>query len=190
MKYYVLFGPPGAGKGTQAAAMVEKYKLCHISTGDLLRKEIAEGTELGKQAKALIDFGNLVPDEIVEGMIESVFNKNQHVNGFILDGFPRTLAQAEVLDKMLSRKGEQVTSTISIMIPDRMIIERIKSRASIEGRSDDADESIIRTRINNYHRQTEPIIGYYTAEGLYHQIDGTGSVEDVRERVFKLIDNQ
>ena len=117
MKYYVLFGPPGAGKGTQATAMVEKYNLHHISTGALLRKEIAAGTELGLQAKALIENGCLVPDEVVEGMIESEFKTVTGVDGFLLDGFPRTLPQAEALDQILAKTGEEVTATVSIMIP-------------------------------------------------------------------------
>ena len=131
MKYYILFGPPGAGKGTQATAMVERYNLRHLSTGELLRKEIAEGTELGLKAKSLIDAGSLVPDEVVEGMIDNAFKTTEGVSGFLLDGFPRTIAQAEALDKMLAASGEEVTSEISIMIPDEMIKERIRHRAAI-----------------------------------------------------------
>ena len=124
MKYYILFGPPGAGKGTQAGAISEKYNLKHISTGEMLRSEIAAGTELGKQAKELIDAGNLVPDSVVEGMIESTFNNNKDVAGFLLDGFPRTLGQAVDLDEMLARRGEKVNAVISIMIKDDTIKER------------------------------------------------------------------
>ena len=153
MKYYILFGPPGAGKGTQASAMVEKYNLCHLSTGELLRKEIAEGTELGKKAKALIDAGSLVPDDVVEGMIDNAFKTIKGVSGFLLDGFPRTIAQAEVLDKMLAAGNEAVTSVISIMIPDEMIKERIRHRASIEGRADDAKEETINNRIRHTTRR-------------------------------------
>ena len=122
MKYYVLFGPPGAGKGTQATAMVEKYNLHHISTGALLRTEIAAGSELGKLAKSLIEKGNLVPDEVVEGMIENEFKTVTGVDGFLLDGFPRTLPQAEALDNILSKVSNEVTATISIMIPDSLIM--------------------------------------------------------------------
>ena len=120
MKYYILFGPPGAGKGTQAGAISEKYNLKHISTGEMLRAEIAAGTELGKQAKELIDAGNLVPDSVVEGMIENTFNNNKDVAGFLLDGFPRTLGQAVDLDEMLARRGEKVNAVISIMIKDAL----------------------------------------------------------------------
>ena len=188
MKYYVLFGPPGAGKGTQAAAMVERYNLHHISTGDLLRKEIAAGTELGLKAKALIEDGRLVPDEVVEGMIESEFKSVKGVKGFLLDGFPRTIAQAEALDAMLAKSGEEVTSVVSIMIPDQMIIDRISHRAAIEGRADDADVEIIKHRIETYHQQTEPEIAYYQKNGKYNEVDGVGTIEEVRDRIFALVD--
>ena len=188
MKYYILFGPPGAGKGTQATAMVEKYNLHHISTGALLRKEIAAGTELGLKAKSLIEAGALVPDEVVEGMIESEFRTVTGVDGFLLDGFPRTIAQAEALDAILERSGEKVTSIVSIMIPDEMIIERISHRAAIEGRADDADVSIIKNRIDTYHNQTEPLIDFYRKAGTYNEIDGVGTIEEVRDRIFKLVD--
>ena len=184
MKYYILFGPPGAGKGTQATAMVEKYNLHHISTGALLRKEIAAGTELGLQAKALIEKGCLVPDEVVEGMIESEFKTVTGVDGFLLDGFPRTLPQAEALDAILAKTGEEVTATVSIMIPDALIMERIKGRALKEGRADDASEDIINNRIATYHNQTEPLIEYYAEAKKDHEIDGTGTVEEVRDSIF------
>ena len=187
MKYYILFGPPGAGKGTQAAAMVENYKLCHLSTGALLRSEIADGTPLGLQAKALIEAGNLVPDEVVEGMIESRFRSTCGVEGFLLDGFPRTIAQAQALDKMLQKNGESVTAVVSLMIPDEMIGERIAHRAAIEGRADDASPEIVKNRIDTYHQKTEPLVDYYKAAGLYCEIDGTGTIEEVRERIFALM---
>ena len=188
MKYYVLFGPPGAGKGTQAAALVERYNLHHISTGNLLRKEIASGTELGLKAKSLIEAGSLVPDEVVEGMIESEFRTVKGVKGFLLDGFPRTIAQAEALDKILGRNGEEVTAVVSIMIPDEMVITRISGRAAVEGRADDADVEVIKNRIATYHSQTEPEIAYYKKAGKYHEIDGVGAIEEVRDRIFKVVD--
>ncbi len=188
MKYFILFGPPGAGKGTQATSMVEKYNLRHISTGELLRKEIAEGTELGLKAKSLIDAGALVPDEIVEGMIESVFNTEKDVAGFLLDGFPRTTAQAEALDMILAKSGDEVTSVVSIMIPDEMIKERIRHRAAIEGRADDANDTTIENRIRTYHDKTEPLVEYYKGKGKYNEIDGTGTIEDVRTKIFTLMD--
>ncbi|MBS7291940.1 MAG: adenylate kinase [Bacteroidales bacterium] len=188
MKYYILFGPPGAGKGTQAAAMAERYRLHHISTGDLLRKEIKAGTELGLKAKALIEDGKLVPDEVVEGMIESEFSSVKGVDGFLLDGFPRTIAQAEALDAILAKKSEEVSAVVSIMIPDEMIVERIRHRAEIEGRADDASIETIKNRIATYHSQTEAEIDYYRKAGKYNEIDGTGSIEEVRERIFALVD--
>ena len=171
MKYYILFGPPGAGKGTQASAMVEKFNLCHISTGALLRKEIAANTKLGLKAKSLIDAGELVPDEVVEGMIEHEFDTVKGVSGFLLDGFPRTIAQA-----------------VSIMIPDEMIKERIQHRAAIEGRADDASEDTINTRIRTYHEKTEPLIDFYRKAGKYTEIDGTGTIEEVRAKIFTEMD--
>lgn len=188
MKYFILFGPPGAGKGTQASAMVEKYNLRHISTGELLRKEIAAGSELGLKAKALIDAGALVPDEIVEGMIESEFKSAKDVAGFLLDGFPRNTSQAEDLDAILAKSGEEVTAVVSLMIPDEMIKERIRHRAAIEGRADDASEETINNRIATYHGKTEPLIGYYKNAGKYHEVDGTGTIEEVREKIFSLMD--
>ena len=190
MKYYILFGPPGAGKGTQATAMVERYNLHHISTGALLRKEIAAGSELGQLAKSLIEKGNLVPDEVVEGMIENEFKTVTGVDGFLLDGFPRTLPQAEALDQILANSSEEVTGTISIMIPDTLIMERIKGRALKEGRADDASEDIINNRIETYHNQTEPLIEYYTKAEKYHEIDGVGTIDEVRDRIFAEMDRE
>lgn len=187
MKYYILFGPPGAGKGTQAGAISQKYNLCHISTGELLRAEIASGSELGKQAKTLIDAGNLVPDSVVEGMLENKFRTTEGVNGFLLDGFPRTLAQAEDLDTLLSKSGEEVECVVSIMIPDEMIAQRIAHRATIEGRADDADPKTIQNRIRTYHEKTEPLIGYYKAQGKYNEADGTGSIEEVRDAISAIL---
>ena len=187
-KYYILFGPPGAGKGTQATAMVERYNLHHISTGALLRKEIAAGTELGLKAKELIENGCLVPDEVVEAMIESEFRTIKGVDGCLLDGFPRTIAQAEALDALLSKTGKQVTATVSIMIPDAMIMERIKGRALKEGRADDASEEIINNRISTYHQQTEPLINYYKDSDKYHEVDGTGNIDQVKESIFAVMD--
>lgn len=188
MKYYILFGPPGAGKGTHAAAVIQNYNLKHISTGELLRAEIAAGTELGKQAKALITAGNLVPDEVVEGMIESAFDRIKDVDGFLLDGFPRTVAQAEALDAMLERRGESVTGIVSIMIPDDLIVKRIKKRAAEEGRADDASDETIANRVKTYHAQTEPLIEYYKKAGKYHEVQGDSPVlEENRARVLDLM---
>ena len=188
MKYYILFGPPGAGKGTQATAMVERYNLRHLSTGELLRKEIAEGTELGLKAKSLIDAGSLVPDEVVEGMIDNAFKTTEGVSGFLLDGFPRTIAQAEALDKMLAASGEEVTSVIKKKTADEMIKERIRHRAAIEGRADDASDETVNNRIRTYHEKTEPLVDFYRKAGKYVEIDGTGTIEEVRGTIFNAMD--
>ena len=187
MKYYLLFGPPGAGKGTQAKLMVAKYNFHHVSTGDLLRNEIAKGTELGHKAKTLIDAGNFVDDSIVVGMIENEIAANPNVNGFLFDGFPRTVAQAEILDTMLAAKGEAVNKVISIIISDRMVFERIQHRADIEGRKDDADTETIRNRIDTYHAKTEPLIEYYKPQGKYNEICGEGTVEEIFEKIEELL---
>ena len=168
--------------------MVERYNLCHLSTGELLRSEINAGTPLGLQAKSLIEAGNLVPDSVVEGMIESKFNSVKDVDGFLLDGFPRTIAQAQALDAMLEKKGQNVTGCISIMIPDALIHERIAHRAAIEGRADDAKPEVVQNRIQTYHSKTEPLIDFYRKAGRYHQIDGTGTIEEVRSRIFGVMD--
>ena len=168
--------------------MVERYNLRHLSTGELLRKEIAEGTELGLKAKSLIDAGSLVPDEAVEGMIDNAFKTTEGVSGFLLDGFPRTIAQAEALDKMLAASGEEVTSVISIMIPDEMIKERIRHRAAIEGRADDASDETVNNRIRTYHEKTEPLVDFYRKAGKYVEIDGTGTIEEVRGTIFNAMD--
>ena len=190
MKYYILFGPPGAGKGTHAGAIAQKYNLKHISTGELLRAEIAAGTELGKQAKALIDAGALVPDSVVEGMIETAFDTVKGVDGFLLDGFPRNLSQAEDLDGILAKRGEAVTAVLGLMITDDVIRERIKGRAIIEGRADDANDETISNRIKTYHAQTEPLIDYYTKAGKYYSCDGNqGTIEDNRARVLALVES-
>ena len=185
MKYYILFGPPGAGKGTHAGAIAQKYNLKHISTGELLRAEIAAGTELGKQAKSLIDAGMLVPDSVVEGMIETAFDTVKGVDGFLLDGFPRNLSQAADLDEILDKRGESVTAVVGLMIDDDMIFQRIRGRAIIEGRADDASDETIANRIKTYHTQTEPLIDYYKAAGKYWEVDvDGGTIEENRARVL------
>jgi adenylate kinase len=167
--------------------MVENYNLHHISTGALLRKEIAAGTELGTLAKSLIEKGCLVPDEVVEGMIENEFKTVTGVDGFLLDGFPRTIPQAEALDSILTKTGSEVTATVSIMIPDEMVMERIKGRALKEGRADDASEDVIKNRIATYHNQTEPLIEYYQKTEKYHEVNGLGTIEEVGERIFEIM---
>ena len=188
MKYYIMFGPPGAGKGTHAVALRDKYNLCHLSTGELLRAEIAAGTGLGRQAQKLIEGGNLVPDEVVEKMIAKRFNSITDVEGFLLDGFPRTLGQAKDLDQMLAERGDSVTAVISRMIPDEMVHQRIRRRAAIEGRADDASDVVIQNRINTYHAQTEPLIDYYKKQGKYFEVQADAdTIEENRARVLALM---
>lgn len=189
MDFYILFGPPGAGKGTQAVAIASKYNLKHISTGELLRAEISKGSELGVKAKALIDKGMLVPDSIVEAMIESAIDNIKGVDGFLFDGFPRNIAQAEDLNAILEKRNFRVKGVISLMISDELIRERIAHRAQIEGRADDANEATITKRIETYHSQTEPLIAYYKEAGKYYECDGNyGDIEDNRRRVLALIE--
>ena len=188
MKHFLIFGPPGAGKGTQAAKLIERFGLRHVSTGDLLRREIAAGTALGLQAKSLIDKGELVPDKVVEGMIASELDQHPDVKGFIFDGFPRTTAQAEHLDAMLAARGQQVDAVLSLMIPDETVFERIRHRAEIENRVDDTKPEIIRNRIATYHGKTEPVISYYKGKGVYREIDGLGSIDEVFDRVSAVME--
>ena len=190
MKTYILFGPPGAGKGTHAGAIAEKYNLKHISTGALLREEIAAGSELGKQAKSLIDAGELVPDSVVEGMIENAFDTIKGVEGFLLDGFPRNLTQAADLDAILAKRNAEVTAVVALMIPDELIYKRIQGRALIEGRADDASDEIISNRIKTYHSQTEPLIDYYKKAGKYYEVECTcDTIEENRANVLALVDS-
>ncbi len=187
MKFYLLFGPPGAGKGTQAKLLVEKYNFHHVSTGDLLRKEIAKGTELGLKAKELIDAGNFVDDATVVAMIEHEIAGNPDVKGFLFDGFPRTVSQAQILDKMLAKQGKEVDKVLSIIISDQMVFERISHRAAIEGRKDDADPKTIQNRIDTYHAKTEPIIEYYKPQGKYNEICGVGTVEEIFQKISDIL---
>ena len=182
-KHFLIFGPPGAGKGTQAARLIDRFGLRHVSTGDLLRREIATGTELGLKAKTLIDQGLLVPDEVVEGMIASELDANPDVKGFIFDGFPRTTAQAQHLDEILSARDGKVDAVISLMIPDETVFERIRHRAEVESRVDDTKPEIIRNRIDTYHAKTEPVISYYKGKGCYREIDGLGTIDEVFDKI-------
>lgn len=179
----VLFGPPGSGKGTQAAKLVEKYNLVHISTGDLFRYEMGNDTPLGIKAKEFIDKGELVPDEITIGMLTNKVNKHKKASGFILDGFPRTVAQAEALDQLLESKGTSVSLLVALSVSDEEIIERILSRGKTSGRADDQDQSIIQKRITAYNNETAPVAGYYANFGKTKNIDGMGTIDEIFERI-------
>jgi len=182
-KHFLIFGPPGAGKGTQAALIIDRFGLRHVSTGDLLRREIAAGTTLGLKAKTLIDQGLLVPDEVVEGMIASELDAHPDVKGFIFDGFPRTTEQAQHLDKILSERNGQVDAVISLIIPDETVFERIRHRAEIESRVDDTKPEVIQKRIDTYHSKTEPVISFYKSKGCYREIDGLGTIDEVFDKI-------
>jgi adenylate kinase len=184
----VLFGPPGAGKGTQAEKLLEKYQLVHLSTGDILRGEIAAKTSLGIEAKKSMDKGMLVSDEVVIGMIESKIDANGNANGFIFDGFPRTTAQAEALDTMLQRKDTGITTMLALFVDDDELIKRLLLRGKDSGRADDQDQSIIENRISVYNKETAPVIDYYDGVNKYKPIDGVGSIEDIFVRLCNAID--
>jgi len=184
----VLFGPPGAGKGTQAKILAEKYQLIHLSTGDLLRSEISAGTELGLEAKKLMDQGLLVPDEVVIGMISNKLDQNKDAGGFIFDGFPRTVDQAKALDGLLTEKNNSIHQMLALEVDDEELIQRLLKRAEIEGRSDDADESIIRNRIEEYNNKTAPVANYYAEDGKFSSINGTGSIESISSLLFQAIE--
>lgn len=184
----VLFGPPGAGKGTQSLNLMEKYSLVHLSTGDILRGEVSAKTELGLKAKALMDTGNLVPDEIVIGMINNKLEDNKSAKGFIFDGFPRTKAQAEALDDLLKEKSTSISKMLALAVNDAELIKRLLLRGKDSGRADDANEEIITNRINNYNNQTAPLIDFYKAQNKFVAIDGVGSLEEISGRLSEAID--
>ncbi len=175
----VLFGPPGAGKGTQSENLIRKYQLVHLSTGDILRSEIAAGTQLGIEAKMLMDAGILVPDEVVIGMISSKLDNNKDAKGFIFDGFPRTTAQAEALDKLLYQKHTSITMMLALEVNNEELIKRLLTRGRDSGRTDDQNEGVIRNRIEEYNNKTAPLKEYYTTQNKYRTVNGIGNVDDI-----------
>lgn len=184
----VLFGPPGAGKGTQATKLLEKYSLKHLSTGDILRGEIAAKTELGLKAQEYMKNGQLVPDEVVIGMIDNILEKNKDVKGFIFDGFPRTTPQAEALDKLLSEKGLSITAMLSLEVHDEELKQRLLSRGKVSGRADDQDISVIENRINVYKNETAPLIDYYSKQNKHYGINGVGAIDEIFALLCQTID--
>lgn len=185
----VLFGPPGAGKGTQSERIIEKYSLVHLSTGDLLRSQIKEGTELGLRAKTLMDQGLLVPDEVVIGMIEVKLQEHQAAAGFIFDGFPRTVAQAEALDELLSRYNEQISVMVSLQVEDEELIKRLLLRGQSSGRPDDQNEELIRKRITEYNTKTKPVADYYQVQGKYVGINGIGEIDAIFQAITEAVES-
>jgi adenylate kinase len=184
----VLFGPPGSGKGTQSAKLIEKYQLKHLSTGDILRGEIAAKTQLGLEAKKRMDKGELVSDDIVIGMIGNILKANKTAKGFIFDGFPRTTAQAAALDKLLTAQNTSISVMLSLEVEKEELVDRLLNRGKDSGRPDDQDINVIENRITVYNRETAIVADYYKAQGKLHSIHGMGSIEDIFNRLSEAID--
>lgn len=184
----VLLGPPGSGKGTQAALLRDRLGLAHISTGALLREAVGQKTELGLEAKSYMDAGNLVPDDLMLGLIEERLGQPDVDNGFILDGYPRNQVQAEALDEVLERIGQPVDVAVSVTVNEGEIVDRLSKRAIEEGRSDDTEE-VIRNRLRVYAEQTAPVAGHYAERGQLREVDGMGSVEEVNRRILDTLKN-
>jgi len=175
----ILFGPPGCGKGTQAEMLVEKYGLKHLSTGDMLREEIKKASHLGREAKMYIDKGELVPDEVVIGMIESIIDSSGHSKGFLFDGFPRTAPQAEALDKLLIQKSSPITIMVSLDVSEPELIKRLLNRGKTSGRSDDMNVEVIKARIQEYDKKTAPVMHHYHKHNKMVMIAGEGGIETI-----------
>ena len=186
---FIFFGPPGAGKGTQSNLLINKYNLIHLSTGDILRSEIAERTKLGLEAKSIMGRGDLVSDEIVIGMISSKLDNNPNANGFIFDGFPRTAAQATALDNLLDKKETSISAMLSLKVADNELIRRLLERGKNSGREDDKNQSIITNRIKEYNKKTAPLKEFYSAQNKLSEIEGIGSVEEIANKLNAVIDN-
>jgi adenylate kinase len=184
----VLFGPPGAGKGTQSIKLIDQYNLVHLSTGDIFRANIKGGTELGNKAKQFMDQGQLVPDEITIGMLESEADKHPEAKGYIFDGFPRTPKQAEALDNFLTSKGTSISGMIALEVEEEELRTRLMIRGKDSGRPDDQDPVIIQKRIDVYKNETEPVRDYYMAQNKYTGINGIGSIDEIFERLCVAID--
>ncbi|MBC2839595.1 adenylate kinase [Robiginitalea sp. SC105] len=185
----VLFGKPGAGKGTQAAFLKEKYDLKHISTGDVFRQNIKNGTELGQLAKSYIDKGDLVPDEVTIRMLQGEVEKDPDAAGFIFDGFPRTVAQAEALDEFLRSKEMRIDATIALEAGDEVLLERLLERGKVSGRSDDQDPEKIRNRFEEYNQKTAPLKSYYEEQGKFHSVNGIGEIQEITGRLAAVIES-
>lgn len=186
----ILFGPPGSGKGTQSEKLIDRYGFRHLSTGDLLRAEIAHQTPLGLEAKSFMDQGQLVPDAVVIGMIDAAINAHPDVPGFLFDGFPRTVAQAEALDTLLAQKNAPIGVVLALQVPEEELISRMVNRAKTSGRSDDADEQVQRKRLDVYLRDTLPVAGYYSRFGKVVDIEGVGSIDEIFTKLTVEIDSR
>jgi len=189
MNNIVLFGPPGSGKGTQSEQLINKYNLTHISTGDLFRKHLAEGTNLGILAKKYVDEGHLVPDEVVIGMVEDKINSTTESSGFIFDGFPRTVPQAEALDHLLNKKSFPIQTMLMLDVPQDELIKRLLERGKTSGRTDDQNEAKIRTRISVYENETIPVANYYDGQGKLNKIHGVGNIHEIFDEICSVLDS-
>lgn len=185
----VLFGKPGAGKGTQAEFLKEKYNLTHLSTGDVFRFNMKNNTPLGIEAKSYIDRGDLVPDSITINMLQEEVDKNPDSAGFLFDGFPRTLAQAEALDNFLASKDQEITATIALDADDEILVKRLLERGKTSGRVDDQDEDKIRNRYQEYNEKTAPLMDYYKAQNKFYAVNGIGAIEEITERLSQVIES-
>ena len=188
MKNIVLFGPPGSGKGTQATNIINKYQLIHLSTGDMLRAEIAGQTKLGLEAKSLMDKGELVPDAVVIGMIENKLNANSNAAGFVFDGFPRTVKQAEALDELLAKRNAPIQKVLSLKVSEEELTKRILERGKTSGRADDQEPEIVKNRVIEYRNKTEPLANYYAAQNKLVEIQGEGTVDHISDLLNYEID--
>jgi adenylate kinase len=184
----VLFGKPGAGKGTQAEFLKGKYNLVHLSTGDIFRFNIKNNTKLGLLAKTFMDKGDLVPDEVTIQMLENEVDQNPEAKGFLFDGFPRTLAQASALDAFLNTKNQEITATIALEADDEILVQRLLERGKTSGRPDDQDEEKIRNRYQEYNEKTAPLMDYYKGQHKFHAVDGIGSIAEITNRLSTVID--
>ena len=184
----ILFGPPGAGKGTQSAKLIEKYSLTHISTGDLFRKHLKEGTPLGKLAQEYMSKGNLVPDQVVIDMVDDKINSSGKISGIIFDGFPRTIPQAEALDKLLNSKNAPINAFIELLVPEDELRTRLASRAKKENRPDDAKPEVIENRISVYNKETAVVAEYYKKHKKYSSVIGVGEEEQIFKNICREVD--
>ncbi len=189
MKNLILFGPPGSGKGTQAAKIIEKFALVHISTGDLFRYEMSNDTPLGQQAKAFMAKGELVPDSVTIAMLRNKVDAHPDAKGFIFDGFPRTITQAQALDALLSEQGSAIHALIALQVEDTEIVERIKKRGVTSGRTDDTNEAIVRNRIDVYKSETTPVYDYYAQQQKSHSIHGVGEIDEIFELISGVVES-
>ncbi|MFT3826452.1 MAG: adenylate kinase [Chitinophagaceae bacterium] len=186
----ILFGPPGSGKGTQSEKLIEKYGWIHLSTGNLLREEIAKQTKLGLEAKSLMDKGQLVPDSVVIGMIRSALDANPAAKGFLFDGFPRTVAQAEALDQLLEEKNSAISLVLALEVGREELVSRLLNRGKTSGRSDDTDENVIRGRIVEYDNKTAPVAGHYEKSDKVRRVKGEGSIDEIFDAITSNIEKK